>query len=323
MAKIFGFAFANKSSINTSGVCLQITATRKKDTLKLYRQIDDYKKLEIAEFKPMQLTKGIYSFDIRSKYRDIYALRNKIKEAINKNYNKTYDSFDEIKEETRERGKILELWHQYFNSPEIILDSYKGYYYVETPNKLWFYDSIPAIKDFSMVNDLSRMPLPGTNVTYSVYSEVTKTEIYTKSFLIPEPMPGTFELNDIFKEDPYLYHIGLIVKNKCIWGIFSDRPPKDKPQIAKATSIHQKSFICQIKPDITELHNVQNISNTFYFNDIPPNISYNDIMSSSLRISKIKIDTENPDNFNYINFHTRYFKAINFPKTFSIIYPYK
>lgn len=323
MARITGFAFANKSSISTSGICLQITVSRKRDTLRIYRQIDDYKKEEIKVFKIEDMEKGFYNFDIRSKYRNIYKLRNIIKDKINDEFDQNYSSFDDIKENSRERGRILELWHQYFNSPKIINNSYKAYYYLENTGKLWLYDTVPAIRNFSRVDELSKMPLPGTTVTYNIYSEREKEEIYYKKFHIPELLTGTFELSDTFLEDQFLYHIGLNVKGQFVWGIFSDRPPKDKPHIAKAINIHPKSLICKIKPDITNLHDLKNFQEVFYFNDIPPTIPFSELMSSNLKVSKIKIDNDNPNDFNYLSFHTKEFKAENFPKTFSIIYPYK
>lgn len=323
MSKILGFAFASKGLISHSGVCLQITAAAKEKNLKLYRQIEDNEKELLTEFNTPLLTKGLYNFNIHSKFRNIYTLRDKIKDSINKESDHNYNSFEDINENTRERGRILELWHQYFNSNEIIFDEYKAYTFVETPKKFWVYDMVPASKEFSNVDETSLLPLPGTSVTYSLFSERLKKEIFSKDFIIPEILPGSFELNDVFQEDPYLYHIGLSLNNECLWGIFSDRPPKNKPHLAKAIKINHNSLICRIKPDILNLRNGKNGKETFYYNDLAPKIPYSEIMNSSLRVSKIKIDTNNPNNFNAISFHTKFFKAENFPKTFSIIYPYK
>ncbi len=119
------------------------------------------------------------------------------------------------------------------------------------------------------------------------------------------------------------YHVSLIHNNRCLWGIFCGKASKERKKFVQAANINAKSFLCNIHPDINLLPEIRPASSLFIFNDLPPALSSLELMNSSLRVSRIKLDTGNPNDFNTLSFQTQSFAASSFPRTFALIFPYR
>jgi hypothetical protein len=323
MTKVNGFAFSNKSSISLSGVALSLTNKDKDEYFQLFRQFEDYEKELLIEFNLNIKQNKIITFDIKSKVRDVIALINTIKPRIAEITSVDEEDIDLFAKDSPAQKQILNLWQENFNKDEFIKDSYTGFLFLDTQKRLWIYDMIPAIKEFTCINSENSLPLPDTPVTYSIISSKTQEEVFSKSFFIPALIEGDLGIMDIFSSDIYLYHIALIYKNKSIWGVFSSKMSKRKSILIKSSSINNKSFLCSIKPDLNTYPLLKPVNNLFLYNDIPPSISKLELMDSLIRLTRIKIDTGSPDEFNTLSFQTKFFKTSNFPRTFALIYPYK
>lgn len=323
MTKVTYFTFTNKSNFSTSGTCIQVSTKNTNENFQLFRQFEGSEKVMLTKFNLNNPSNKLIKFDINTKIRDVYRLIETTKESLNKTNPLEEDKLSEKEKEILKQKEILKLWQENFNSEEFIQDSYNGYMFMDLEKRLWIYDIVPASREHTQVNNENPLPLPGTSITYSIISEESKEEVFYKEVMMPEFLPDNMELMDIFKHDIYIYHIGLYNKNKCMWGIFTDKSSKRSSKVIKSDVQIRKSFLCKIKPDINLYPNFNIETNLFKFLEHPPSTSYSNIMQSTLRVVRIKTDTGDPNNFNILNIETKYFNPADFPRTFPLIFPYK
>jgi hypothetical protein len=319
MTRITAYAFSNKATISLSGINMQISPKKDTGTLLLYRQFENRERELLTKIDTTMGPGKIQKFEIKKKIRNIYS----IIETIRPEVSSTRDAHTATGLEDVDKNQLLRLWQEKFSSKEYIADSYQGYILMDKQRKIWIYDIVPAVKEFSQVDEENLLPLPGMSVSYSVVSESTNEELYSQDFIIPVLLEGELGLIDIFQQDIYLYHIALYYRGKCKWGVFAAKASKRRGQITKSPDIGNKSFLCNIKPDLNDIPNLKPDTYQFKLNDIPPALSKIELMDSFLRVSRIKTNTGNTEMFNSLSFQTKYFKSSNFPRTFSLIFPYK
>lgn len=323
MLTISAFSITSKSTFSLSGVCIQVATTQRNELYKLFRQFDDREKELLCEFHCDYNANKLITFKINTRIRNVYGLVEKVKSSARDILPENEGILVNTQEITSNKPEVLKLWHKYFNSDEFILNNYYGYIFVDKQRKLWIYDLVPAIKEFSQLDTDSLLPVPGSHVTYSIVSSAGNEEIFTKSFIIPSFLASEVQIYDIFEYSNYLYHIALFNRDKCLWGNFSTRPSKRTTKFFPEPTVENKDFICSIKPDITTLPNIKPDSCLFAFTENPPHLSTVELMNTSLRITKIKTDTGKSNNFNSLTFESKFFKSSNFPKTIMRIFPYR
>ena len=323
MTKVSAFSFTCKSHISLSGVAIRISSLKKNQNYTLFRQFDNHNRELLYRFSPGKIKNKILKFDIHSKNRDIYSIIKSIQSKLNYSIDNNSDITDILDGNDPLNSEILRLWQECFNSEEFIKESYKGYIFSDKLKNLWIYDIVPATKEFSQVDKGSPLPTPGSFITYSIEVDNSHEEIFRKRLIIPDTLSGKVELFDLFEYNGYLYHLALYYNKRLIWSKFTYNSSKKRSKFLQDVLIHRKDFICNIKPDINSFPNFNPDSYLFTISDNPPILSSTELMETILKITKIKTDTSNPNTFNYISFESRIFRPSDFPRTFSLIYPYR
>lgn len=322
MPKIKAFSFTYKDSISISGVGIRIITKNESQSYKLFRQFDEREKELLCEFNLDIPSNKVIKFDIHKRNRDIFSLLKKVRSKVKNIYGDREDLFEIVQDPNYSSAPFLKIWHEHFNSEEFILDRYCGHMFKDKAKTIWIYDIVPAIKEFVQIDNNDLLPLPGTNLIYSLEDPESGEEIYSKKLLIPELLPNKLELFNIFEQDKNLYHLELYWNDRVIWSKFTSNTSKRRTKFIQETKILKRDFISEIKPDLTTFPDIKPTSSLFIINDKPPTLSNLELMETKVKITKIRTDIFDPNNFSSLSFESRFFNTSNFPRTFSFIYPH-
>lgn len=323
MNNIKGFAFTNKSAFSLSGICITISRFHKRCNYNVYRQFEGSEQEFLCEIKGNIEADKLIKYSVNTKLRDVQQLLKVTKEKINSYREKINPATKRPYSEAQLEKIALEIWHKYFLSKEFHLDSYDSYMFLDKGQKFWFYDIVPARKEFVCIDKDDNLPVPGSTLTYSIVDQTSKEVVFSEEFEIPNLITSELSFTDIFQEDIYFYHVELIYKKKAIWGIFIDKSSKKKAKHSQKSTIDKNSFIANFRPNTKNYPDIDINKVQFLFKDKPPNISATEILGAQLNMTRIKTDTGSPNNFKYISFETKAFTPSDFPKTFPLIYPYR
>lgn len=323
MSKIKAFTFTSKSLFSFSGASIRISSIKKEQKLRLLRQFEGQEEESLCEFNCIYPVNKLIKFNINSKNRDIYSLIKAVKSEAQQLIGEDNDFFKLLDNENPINSMLLKIWQENFHNKDFIKDSYTGYIFTDKLKNLWIYDVVPAIKEFSQVSESHPLPTPGTTVSYKIEDANTGKEIFFKNLIVPDFIPGSLELHHIFEKERYLYHIGLYHETRLLWSQFTYNSSKRRAKFIQDAPIAKNDLLSNIIPDINTLPNLKTTSNLFPIIDNPPMLSNTELMETTLKISKIKTDKEDPNKFNSITFETKDFNSSSFPRTLGFIYPYR